>query len=249
MTRIDWASVGARFFEVGVDRGVLYVANDPGVPWVGLVAVNHAQSGGSAKPHYLDGVKIGNHAGPEEFEGKIEAFSHPTMFEQCDGTALLQNGLRVTQQRRKSFGVAYRTRVGNDLEGPDHKYKIHLLYNLRAEPSERGYQTLGDEVEPMNLTWNLTSRGEMVTGLRPVSHFEIDSRDVPAELLQQVEDILYGTSEQQPSLPTPGEIIFLFDSFEDEVYDAGTPYTPVFAFYDAGSPSTPITFTIDGGTL
>lgn len=249
MARIDWTEAGERFFEAGVDRGVLYVGENPGVPWVGLVEVSQSQSGGDAKPRYLDGVKISNYSAPEEFEATIQAFTYPTEFEQCDGTALLQNGLRVTRQRRKPFGMVYRTKVGNELKGLDLGYKIHILYNLRAEPSARGYQTLSDDNEPISFSWDVTSRGDLVTGLAPSAHYVIDSRDVPAELLLEIENILYGDSVRNPSLPSAAELVFLFDSFEDLVYDAGDPYTPVFETYDAGNPDTPITSTIDGGAL
>lgn len=249
MTRIDWAGTGQRFFEAGIDRGVLYVGSNPGVPWIGLVAVNQSQSGGQAKPRYMDGIKIGNFASPEEFEATIEAFTYPTEFEQCDGTALVQNGLKVTQQRRQPFHMVYRTKVGNDVEGLDLAYKIHIIYNARAEPSDHAFRTLSDQNEPRLFTWHVTTRAELVSGLFPSAHYMVDSRDVPAELLQELEDILYGDSVREPSIPSPGELVFLFDSFEDLVYDAGSPLTPVFATYDAGTPDTPVTSTIDGGAL
>jgi hypothetical protein len=249
MARIDWTTPGHRFFEAGVDRGVLYVAGNPGVPWVGLVGVKHSASGGEAKPRYLDGVKISNHAEPEEFEGSIEAFTYPTEFAVCDGTVRLQNGLRAGQQRRRPFSMTYRTKVGNEIDGLDHAYKIHFLYNLSAVPSERDYQSLGEENDPLSFNWDFTSRGEMVIGIRPTAHFEVDTRDIPASLLQLLEDMLYGSVDNAAHLPTAGELIFLFDSFEDLVYDAGTPYTSVFQTFDAGTPDTPVTTTIDGGAL
>jgi hypothetical protein len=249
MTRIDWTGTGQRFFEAGIDRGVLYVGDGPGVPWIGLVNVSEKQSGGQAKPRFLDGVKISNRASPEDFEATIEAFTHPLEFEQCDGTAMLENGLRVTRQRRKPFSMIYRTKVGNDSDGLDHAYKIHILYNLKAEPSDRGRRTLSDQNEPMTFSWNVTSRATLVAGMRPSAHYVVDSRDVPAELLQELEDILYGTSSTEPSLPTPGELVFLFDSFQDLVYDAGGPYTPVFETYDAFTPEDTFDETIDGGAL
>lgn len=249
MTRIVWTGVGERFFEAGVDRGVLYVGNNPGVPWIGLINVSKKQSGGQAAPRYLDGIKISNRASPEEFEGTIEAFTYPTEFEQCDGTGRLENGLRVTQQRRKTFGMVYRSRVGNDLSGIEAGYKLHILYNLRAEPSDAGYRTLTDQLEPITFSWDVTSRPELVAGHRPSAHYVVDSRDVPAGLLQTLEDLLYGTEITDPALPTPGELVFLFDSFEDLVYDAGSPYTPVFATYDAGTPFDTFDETIDGGAL
>lgn len=249
MTRIDWSAVGDRFFEAGVDRGVLYVGDDPGVPWDGLTQVEHAGSGGESKPRYLDGVKISNHASPEQFEATIDALSYPLAFEVCDGTAIVQNGLRATQQRRRSFGMVYRSKVGNATRGTDFGYKLHILYNLRAEPSNRGYQTLGDQNEAMAFSWKVTSRGELLVGLKPVAHFEIDTRDIPADLLTVLENILFGDEFGDPSLPSPGELVFLFDSYEDNVYDAGDPFSPVFAILDAGSPSTSVTDTLDGGAV
>lgn len=247
MTRIVWSEAGTRLFEAGVDRGVLYIGSEPGVPWTGLIGVQQNQNGGDPKPRFIDGVKVSNHASLEQFEGSIEAYTYPTQFEQCDGTARLQNGLRAKRQFRKPFSMCYRTRIGNDLQGLEYGYKIHILYNLRAQPASREYETLGEDVEPMTFTWDVTARPEMVLGLVPTAYFEIDSRDVPAELLQIVEDMLYGNSTQNSSLPSAGELFFLFDSYNDLVYDAGDPYTPVFSIHDAGSPSTPVTSTIDSG--
>jgi hypothetical protein len=249
MTRISWSGVGDRIFEAGVDRGVLYVDGSPGVPWIGLKNVSQKQTGGDSKPRYQNGVKISNRMAPEEFEATIDAFTYPLEFERCDGTYLAQSGMRIKQQRRKGFSMSYRSLVGNDVIGLSHAYKIHILYNLKAEPSDRPYNTLTDSTDALTFSWNVTSRPARIAGFRPSAHFEFDSRDVPAELLQQLEDILYGNETTQPSLPTPGELMFLFDSFEDLVYDAGSPYTPVFVTYDAGSPSTPVTETIDGGAL
>lgn len=249
MAKIDWKSTGKRFYETGVDRGVLYVGDGPGVPWTGLVNVNDSQSGGEIKTRFLDGVMISNRASPETFVGTIEAFTYPPEFEKCDGSALLQNGLRTTRQRRHLFHLVYRTKVGDDLSGLDRAYKIHILYNVRAEPSERSYRTLSDQNEPITFSWRIFARGQLVAGIRPSPHFVIDSRDVPALLLEDVEELLYGTEATDPSLPTAGELIFLFDSFEDMVYDAGGPYTPVFATYDAGGPDDPYDNTIDGGAL
>lgn len=249
MVRIDWETAGSRFFETGIDRGVLYVGSNVGVPWIGLTAINQSQSGGEAKPRFIDGVKISNHATPESFEATIEALTYPTEFEQCDGTALVQNGLRATQQRRKEFGMTYRTKIGNDVKGLDHSYKIHILYNALAEPSDRAYQSLGEQNQAMAFGWKITTRPELVVGLVPTAHFEINSSDVPAELLSILEDILYGDADQESSLPSIGDLIFLFDSFDDLVYDAGDPFTPAFVTYDAGTPTTAVTSTIDGGAL
>jgi hypothetical protein len=249
MARISWSNPGKRVFEAGVDRGVLYVGTNPGVAWTGLVAVNQGTAGGQAKPRYLDGIKIGNRSSLEDFEATIEAFTYPPEFEVCDGTGRLDNGLRISQQRRESFGMTYRTKVGNDLEGLSHGYKIHFLYNLKAEPSDQGHKTLGEEVSPLNFAWKVTARPPRVAGHRPSAHFWIDSRDIPTALLESVEDVIYGTDVIPPRLPTASELVFMFDSFADDVYDAGTPYTPVFVTYDAGTPATSVTDTIDGGAL
>jgi hypothetical protein len=247
MTRISWAGIGERIFETGIDRGVLYANGSVGVPWIGLVSVNHTQAGGDPKPVFLDGIKTSNRASPEDFQATIEAFTYPREFERCDGTYRGDNGLRVTQQRRKAFGMSYRSKVGNDVAGLSLGYKIHLLYNLRAEPSVRGYKTMTESTEAQTLSWSVSARSASIAGYRPTAHFIVDSRDVPADLFQTVEDLLYGTDASPPSLPTPGELMFLFDSYDDLVYDAGSPSTPVFVIYDAGSPSTPILETIDGG--
>lgn len=249
MTRIDWDGIGKRFFELGVDRGVLYIGSEPGVPWIGLTGINFSTSGGSEKPRFLDGVKIANYSTPENFAATISAVTYPDEFEKCDGTAQLEHGLRARLQRRKPFALCYRSKIGNDTEGIDHAYKLHILYNLRAEPSDRGYETLSDENEPMPLSWNVNGRGERVLGILPTAHFEIDSRDTPPELLQQIEDILYGAVASTPRLPTAGELVFMFDSFQDLVYDAGGPLTPVFSIYDAGTITQSVTETIDGGAL
>ncbi len=249
MARITWAQVGERYFEAGIDRGVLFVEDNPGIPWVGLVNFNQQPSGGESSPRWLDGIKISNRSSPEEFEGTLEAFTYPVEFERCDGTYRADNGLRITQQRRRPFSMVYRSKIGSEVAGLELAYKIHLLYNLKAEPSERGYKTLVDQNEPLTFSWKITSRAVPIEGYRPSAHFIVDSRDVPAELLTQLEDLLYGTEMTDPSLPTPGELLFLFDSYLDEVYDAGTPYTPVFVTYDAGDPYEPVVQTIDGGAL
>lgn len=249
MTRIAWAEPGTRLFEAGVDRGVLYLTGQPGVPWTGLIGVSDRTSGGKPNPKYIDGLKVSNHAGPEQFQGTIEAFAYPREFEPCDGTKALDNGLRAKRQRRKSFSLAYRTKVGNDLRGLDHAYKIHILYNLRAEPADREYATLGEEVDPMTFSWAVSSRPDPVEGLLPTAYFEVDSRTTPPALLQALEDLLYGTSTNDASLPTAGQLIFLFDSFEDLVYDAGGILTPVFSVHDAGEILDPVTTTIDSGEV
>lgn len=157
MTRISWSQVGGRYFEAGIDRGVLFVDNNPGVPWAGLVNFTHQTVGGESIARYLDGIKISNRSSPEDFEGSLEAYMYPVEFERCDGTYQVENGLRITQQRRRPFSMVYRSKIGNEIAGLQRAYKLHILYNLRAEPSERGYRTLLDQVEPLTFRWKITS--------------------------------------------------------------------------------------------
>jgi hypothetical protein len=143
VARLDWSAIGERFYETGIDRGVLYVGED-GFVWPGLISITESPSGGDAKPFYLDGIKYLNISAAEEFEGTINAFFAPAEFNACDGTVSVHNGLFATQQPRKPFGLSYRTRVGNDIDGAEHAYKVHLVYNALAAPSERENSTLND---------------------------------------------------------------------------------------------------------
>lgn len=210
MARLIWSAVGDHFYEIGVDRGVLYVGSAPGVAWTGLISVDEAPSGGDAKPYYVDGFKYLNIPASEEFEATISAFYRPDEFAVCDGTASIQNGLFVTQQPRKPFSLSYRTMVGNDTEGNDHAYKIHVVYNALATPSNRANNTLGDSADPSAFSWSITTMSTIVSGFKPTSHFVIDSRFAPTELLSELEDILYGTDFESALLPTPTELIAIF---------------------------------------
>lgn len=211
MPRLSWGAVGEKFYETGVDHGVLYVSGEPGVAWVGLTSVDESPSGGEARPYYMDGIKYLNLSVAEEFEATLNAFNSPLLFGPCDGVVPIQNGLFVTQQARKQFGLSYRTRVGNDVTGSDHAYKIHLVYNALASPSSRNNVTLGDSSEPSTLSWAITTLPPSITGYKRTSHLVIDSRVTDPELLAEVEDILYGNDSDAPSLPTPDELIVIFN--------------------------------------
>lgn len=213
MTRLSWGSIGNRYFEAGVDRGVLYVGDNPGVPWNGLKAVNEAPSGGEPKPYYIDGFKYLNVASAEEYAATLEAFSAPPEFGVCDGTVGLQAGLFATQQPRKQFHLSYRTRVGNDIEGADHGSKIHLVYNALAKPSSRNNQTHGGSVSPLGLSWGITTNPPKATGFKPTAHFVIDSRYTPASIMSLIEGVLYGSNAANARFPTVAELITLFDAF------------------------------------
>lgn len=211
MPRLTWDAAGARFYETGVDRGVLYV-NGLGVSWPGLISVSESPSGGSPRPYYIDGVKFLNLASAEEFEATINSFYSPSEFDQCDGTVPIQNGLFVTQQPRKSFSLSYRTKLGNDVDGSDHAYKIHLVYNALAAPSQRNNASISESTNPSNFSWSITTLPPSITGYKRTAHLVIDSRFTSTGVLSYVEDILYGNESGSAALPTPDELTTIFSA-------------------------------------
>lgn len=210
MTRLAWGAHGERYFEAGTDRGVLYLSGVPGVPWNGLKAVNESPEGGEPRPYYIDGFKYLNVATAEEFKATLEAFSSPLEFARCDGTKSIHNGLFATQQPRVPFSLSYRTLVGNDFQGIDHGYKVHVVYNCLAAPASRNNQTVGTGVTPLGLSWAITTTPPKMTGLKPTAHMVIDSRLTPPALMAQIEDILYGSEDADPRLPDAAELLALF---------------------------------------
>lgn len=221
--RLEWNRVGSRGFETGIDRGVLYPQGaTTGVPWNGLVSFNETPTGGEPEAFYLDGHKFANRSTREEFAGSISAYTYPNEFAACDGTAYLGRGLYLPQQRRKDFGLCYRTKIGNDTQGEQRGYKLHILYNLLAAPSTRDYQTISDSPEAITFDWSLTSRPVRIAGYRSSSQLVIDSTQVTAELLASLEDILYGTSSADPRLPLPTEVVALFSEWPElYIHDNG----------------------------
>lgn len=214
MTRLAWGSSGERFFEAGADRAVLYIAGLDGVPWNGLKAVNESPTGGEPKPYYVDGYKYLNVAAAEEYAATIEAFTSPIEFARCDGTVSIQNGLFATQQPRIPFSFTYRTFVGNDIDGVEHGYKIHIVYNALAAPAARNNQTMASGgSSPLGLSWSITTTPPKMTGLKPTAHFIIDSRFTPYGLMLQIEDILYGSDNNEPYLPSAEELITIMNEY------------------------------------
>lgn len=248
MTRLKWGEIGERFYEVGVDRGVLYVDDNPGVSWNGLVSVSESPNGGEAQAYYLDGIKVFNRANSEEFEATIEAYTYPPEFDQCEGERAIRNGLAITQQSKKSFGLSYRTKIGNDVDGVEHGYKIHLIYGALANPSQRSNNTIGDSIDPFNFSWQITTKPPSIKEHKPTSHFIIDSRETPPIVLLRIEEIIYGTFDGNPRLPTIPELLYIFNSYNTSVFDAGDPIEPYYATLDGGMPPSTIqTSTIDEG--
>ena len=209
MSRLSWGSPGARVYYAGVDRGVLFTGG-VGVPWIGLTAVREAPAFGVPTPYYVDGRKYLNEAVPEEYAANLEAFTYPDEFELCDGTASNGEGLYIDEQQRYPFDLTYRTRVGNDLEGVDFGYRLHLIYNAMASPTTKDHVTLGSETDPMGLNWALTTLPEDMAGYEPVSHLMLDSRRTDPQLLVQIENLLYGTAATEPTMPRPNDLLKLF---------------------------------------
>lgn len=217
MTRVIWGEVGKRSFESGIDRCVLYVENGFGVPWNGLTSVSESPTGGEPRPYYIDGVKYLNLAAKEEFEATINALGAPPEFAACDGTKSLGRGLFATQQKRKQFDFTYRTLVGNDIQGTDHGYKIHLVYNALAKPTSRNQQTLTKSTSPMVLSWAVSTIPEVHEGMIPTSHFIIDSRDTHPFILTYLEAVLYGMKGTDAKMPTIDELIAIFNFPTDKL--------------------------------
>lgn len=214
MSKLVWDSTGDRLYETGVKNGVLYPIDEvgtysKGVAWNGLTAVTESPSGAESNPLYADDIKYLDLRSVEEFGGTIEAYMYPDEFAECDGSAELAAGVKIGQQKRKVFGLCYRTTLGNDVKGDDYGYKLHIVYGAVASPSERGYTTMNDSPEAITMSWEFTTTPVSVEGFRPTAHLEIDSTKANAEKLAALEDILYGANETEARLPLPNEIATL----------------------------------------
>ena len=213
MSKLVWDQIGDRIYETGVKMGVLYPqesgAYPKGVAWNGLTAVTESPSGAEASPMYADDIKYLNLMSNEEFGATIEAYTYPPEFEACDGSASIATGVSIGQQSRKAFGLCHRTTVGNDTDGNDHGYKLHLIYGALAAPSEKAYATINDSPEAITFSWEVTTTPVDVTGFKPTASVTIDSTKVDAGKLKALEDILYGSESEEARLPLPDEIIEL----------------------------------------
>lgn len=210
MTRVVWNDPAERFYQSGLDRGVLYPAGLPGVPWNGLIGVDEFSSGGETQGYYIDGIKHLNNASPEEYTATLTAFSRPRDFAECEGFAGTGDGLFFGQQPRKSFGLSYRSGIGNDLVGLAYGHQIHLVYNAMATPAAKNRKTLTNTTTPMTLSWGLTVLPVTIAGRRATAHLVLETADIDPEILTEIEDALYGTVSTDPYLPTPLEMISFF---------------------------------------
>ena len=214
MAKLVFNNVGERLFETGVKNGVLYVmgedgAYENGVVWNGLTAVTESPSGAETTPLYADDVKYVVIYAAEEFGATVEAYTYPEEFEQCDGSASISEGITIGQQTRKSFGMCYKTSVGNDVQGQDFGYKIHIIYGAKAAPSEKSYSTINDSPEAVTFSWELSTVPVPVEGFNPTATMVIDSTRVPSEKMKLIEDKLYGTESEEATLPLPNELLAL----------------------------------------
>lgn len=210
MSKLVWDKTGERLYETGVKNGVLYVFDNGtygnGVAWNGLTAVTESPSGAEATPLYADDIKYLNLMSAEEFGATIEAYTYPEEFAQCNGEGSLANGVVIGQQTRKTFGLCYRTVVGNDTDGADHGYKLHIIYGALAAPSERAYATINDSPEAITFSWEVTTTPVSVEGFKPTASVTIDSTKCDAEKLAALEAKLYGSESEEPTLPLPDDI-------------------------------------------
>lgn len=214
MAKITWDATGERLYETGVKNAVLYLLGesgtyDSGVAWNGLTAVTESPSGAEATALYADDIKYLSLYSTEEFGATIEAYTYPDEFAECDGSASLVEGVQVGQQDRKTFGLCYRTTLGNDVKGNDYGYKLHIIYGAKASPSEKAYATINDSPEAITFSWEVTTTPVSVADMKPTATIVIDSTKVDPSKLSALEDILYGGAtggSTAPRLPLPDEI-------------------------------------------
>lgn len=220
MAVIHWDGTGEKFYETGTTKGVLYLVDDKGVyskgvAWNGLTAVTESPSGADATDMYADDIKYASLRAAETFGGTIEAYTYPDEFAECDGSVELTEGVTIGQQGRKTFGFSYRTKISNDLSVDG--YKLHLIYGATASPSEKSYATINDSPDAITFSWEVTTTPVNVTGYKPTALLTVNSLKADPAKLKALEDILYGTEDADPKLPTPDEVVALFGAEASEV--------------------------------
>lgn len=222
MSTLIWDEVGERRFETGVDRGVLFPRDSAGVPWNGLVSVTENLAR-EVKSYYTDGVKYLDHQVIDAFSGTLQAYTYPDELDALTGVPAFAPGVFIHDQRSKAFSLSYRTKVGNDVDGIDHGYKLHLLYNVLATPSNAQFKSLSQEMDPQLFEWALHAVPPLALGIRPTSHISLHTRSLDPELLQIIEDLLYGTPGDPladpvipplaPAMPPLVELLDLVEEF------------------------------------
>lgn len=214
MAKLVWDETGKRFYETGVDRGVLYPLDEAGkyskgVAWNGLSTVSESPSGAEATAIYADNIKYLNLMSAEEFGATIEAYYYPDEWAECDGSVAIATGVYAGQQPRKTFGLCYRTKLGNDVDGDEHGYKLHLIYGALASPTEKSYNSINDSPDVQPMSWEVTTTPVNVEGFKPTACIIIDSTKANSTDLATLEGILYGSAEPEaePRLPLPDEVV------------------------------------------
>lgn len=209
MVAVTWGDTGTRTYHAGVDRGMLYLPNLDGISWQGLTKVSVASSGSDPSENYLDGQKILNVPGNLELSGSIEAFSAPEEFAPCAGQMRLSTGLFAADQINQPFGFSYRTLIGNDVQGQNYGYKVHVIYNVTAQAVDFQHSTETDSPSPVSYSWSVTAVPLSIPGYRPTARFVFDTTKMDVSAL---EVILYGSVSTNPRLPTTDELISLLTS-------------------------------------
>lgn len=214
MSKIVWDAIGEHTFETGVRNGVLYLQGaegtyNKGVAWNGLTSVSESPEGAEATDLYADDIKYLTLMSAENFKATIEAYTYPVEFEECDGSATIAKGVVIGQQPRKPFGLCYRTSIGNDTDGNEHGYKLHIVYGCQASPSEKQYSTINDSPEAITFSWEVNTTPVNVNGKKPTATLIIDSTKADKAKLTALEAILYGSEQVEPRLPMPDEIAAL----------------------------------------
>ena len=217
MSKIVWDAIGEHTFETGVRNGVLYLkdaegAYSNGVAWNGLTSVSESPEGAEPTDLYADDIKYLTLMSAENFKATIEAYTYPVEFEECDGSATIAKGVMIGQQPRKPFGLCYRTTIGNDTDGNEHGYKLHIVYGCQASPSEKQYSTVNDSPEAITFSWEVNTTPVNVNGKKPTATLIIDSTKADKAKLTALEAILYGSEQDEPRLPMPDEIAALMAS-------------------------------------
>ena len=214
MAKLVWDQTTQKRYETGIEQVALYKqvngAYPAGVAWNGVTALNLTPSGAEPTPLYANDRKYLTLMSVEELDGTIEAYTYPDEFAECDGSKTLATGVKIGQQKRKAFGLTYRNNIGNDVEGTAYGYELHIVYGAMVSPTEKAHATINESPEPETLSWEFTTTPVDVEGFEPTSHLSFKSTDVDEAKLKALEDILYGTADEEARLPLPAEIIELF---------------------------------------